>query len=763
MYNKKPSCVLEEKLFDSIDKKTPDYIKNNNLINLDDKGEITFVLKKEHLENYNEQTNPEGLGLQEWLNSYEKEAKVSTGGIRGPQNILYPWDTRFPINVIGVLLATLAKSMVANEKYAGKDLHKIAATEVRYNSPMYLDLISRVQAAQNVTTHVPQGRKTIPIWLASFLAFKLDLIGGEYITSSHGISVKIATKDLNNQGSQYLPEESIEFVNKIKEIFENTRKNGTYEIKIASSDDKFIREDAMAKLNNGIDLYAEYLKNGVATDLNIDLIKNIQNKVVIDSVGGCSYQTLSKLLENLDIQNSFEWLNTGEDPFFHSIGKQDTDPKTGSSTFYDWSLDTSVVFKTKDGKLTMPVIESLNYAEILKDKPVGTVIFITDPDHDRLSVVQIESKENISKLENAGIDYLEMKDGRILSVFSANQVFLMIIDFYAKGLKASNKWNNHPRFMIKTTASAMAWDEWANVNGVKVLNCPVGFKEIANLMKKVEKQIIEAPEKEVIVEDVYGKEINLGVNPRLLFGGEESGGMIIGPEELIKSKNGRIAIAMREKSATEAIFITAALVGALEKEGKTLIDNLQEVFEKNKIIGKFDVREDVSYYNESEPDIEALKIAKKAGEALRTQNDMFYLSIAMAKREDKISLENAKEIFVDAFPELDFSNLTDVKFVGDGTYLEFTDKYIEIRPSGTDAKTKSYGAGSDKAVCKKYAAILGNFAGVRTDKHKQYIDDAFYNNAKELSLETYGKWAMKGSSEEKFEIPDYSKSMQGVF
>jgi hypothetical protein len=59
----------------------------------------------------------------------------------------------------------------------------------------------------------------MPIWLASFLCFKLDLLGGEYITSSHGISVKNATKDLNSQGSQYLPEESMEFVNKIKEIF----------------------------------------------------------------------------------------------------------------------------------------------------------------------------------------------------------------------------------------------------------------------------------------------------------------------------------------------------------------------------------------------------------------------------------------------------------------------------------------------------------------------------------------------------------------
>lgn len=68
------------------------------------------------------------------------------------------------------------------------------------------------------------------------------MVGGEYITSSHGISVKNATKDLNSQGSQYLPEESLEFVDKIKEIFDETNKNGTYEIKIAAEDNPLIDE-----------------------------------------------------------------------------------------------------------------------------------------------------------------------------------------------------------------------------------------------------------------------------------------------------------------------------------------------------------------------------------------------------------------------------------------------------------------------------------------------------------------------------------------
>ena len=71
------------------------------------------------------------------------------------------------------------------------------------------------------------------------------------------------------------------------------------------------------------------------------------------------------------------------------------------------------------------------------------------------------------------------------------------------------------------------WDEWAKSHGIKVVNVPVGFKEIANIMKKVELQIKNNPDKEVVVDDVFGNSINLGVQPRLIFGGEESGGMIM--------------------------------------------------------------------------------------------------------------------------------------------------------------------------------------------------------------------------------------------
>lgn len=751
---KTSNVELENELFKNIYDKTPDYIKNLDLMNFSQDGEFTFTLKKEHLKPYDKDINPQGLNLEEWFANYAKEAKVSTAGIRGPQNILYPQDTRFPINLVGIVLATLAKALVANEKYKGKEIIKVAGREVRYNSEIFLDAIARIQAANGIRTLVPKDRKTIPIWLASFLAFKLDLLGGEYITSSHGISVKNATKDLNSQGSQYLPEESMEFVEKIRQIFDETNKNGTYQIKIAAKNNPLIDETVLSKIDDGVDLYVEYLKSGVAQKINLDLIKKIKDKIVIENVGGSAYRTLSRVLNKLGISDKFIWFNIEEDPFFHSIGKYDYTPK-GEKAFYDYSVDATVTSKKQNGEKFFPVIETLHYKEKLTDKPVGTAVLITDPDHDRLTIAQTEYACTVPELEKAGIDYIKLNDDLILTIFTANQAFLMLMDFWAKQLKKQGLWDKHPRFMIKTTASAVSWDEWAKNQGVKVVNVPVGFKEIANIMKKVELKLKNSPEKEVIVDDVLGNSINLGINPRLLFGGEESGGMIMGTEELIKSNAGRFAIAMREKSATEAIIVASALISKLQKEQVSLSEYLVEIFNKNNIIGRFDTRVDIAYYNESEPDINKLKADKTAGETKRTKNDLFYLSMAIAVREGKMTIDNVKEVLNNTFQSLNFDNLKSIKFVGDGTYLEFTDKYIEIRPSGTDAKTKAYGGGSDKSVIETYANILGNYSGDLNSFYKKYISEEFYKNTKDEAMKYYLNFVDKDANNEPFEIPEY--------
>ena len=706
----------EQQLFAVVEQNTPDSIKSP-LFPQDDPDAFTFMLNKALIER---------LNLWEWFGNYAKEAQVSTAGIRGPQNILYPWDTRFPINQVGIILATLGKSLVAKEKSEGKPVEKLAGCEVRYNSQKYVEFIARIQASQGIRTYVPKGFGTLPIWMASFLIFMLDLDGGEHVTSSHSVSTKNATKDLNNQGSQYLPEESMQFVKKIEAILKIAETDG-FVIQFSAVNDEHIDFERLDELHDGVQLYVGYLKSGVATDANLSLIRETKPPIVVDCVGGCMYRPMRAIFERLGIANSVRWLHVAADPLYHNIGKLDRNPKTGEAEFYDLGCDFSI----------LNVVQSADYASKLKAQPIGTIVEATDPDGDRLIVCQIEETSRAETLQRLGVDFLTLDDNRLLTIYTPNQAFLMLMDFHTKQLKTAGLWEEHPRFMIKTTPSALAWDQWAAANGVNVINVPVGFKEIAAIMKKIEKQIADNPEADVNVQDVFGETISLGVQPRLIFAGEESGGMITGPEELIRSQGGRTAIAMREKSAGESMVLVTALAAHCKQADMPLSDYLAAIFKESRITAACDVREDITYYNESEPNPEKLRASKQEGEAKRDKNDLFFLGIAIALREGKIDLEQARAILSDALPGLDFSTVESVRFVGDGTYLKFADMFVEIRKSGTDAKTKAYASGPDKDACRKYAKAFGETSGDLTELYKTHIGQTYLRDVENKARQIY--------------------------
>ena len=132
------------------------------------------------------------------------------------------------------------------------------------------------------------------------------------------------------------------------------------------------------------------------------------------------------------------------------------------------------------------------------------------------------------------------------------------------------------------------------------------------------------------------------------------------------------------------------------------------------------------------------------------------MSLAIAIKEGQLTIEQVRKILGDAFKELNFDNLADVLFVGDGTYLQFEDKFVEIRPSGTDAKTKAYAGGSDKNMLVKYADTLGNYSGELNDVYKKYLNSDYIEASKEKSFEIYNKYTLKDEDKREFNIPKYN-------
>lgn len=717
---------LKQEYFKLAEKFTPEQTKGHPLFDLSKTGETKFTLTKELIED---------LKLEQWLANYKKEAKVSTGGIRGAQNIIYYWDTRFPINQIGVALATLGKAMVLKDEVLG-EINKITAGEVRYNTQAYVDIISRIQANLGIHTHLPFNRQTVPVWMVSFLIFMLDYDGGEFVTSSHAISSKIATKDLDNQGSQFLPEMSLKFISKIEEVIKQAKENPEgYDIVLSPADSEFIKQDF-----NGYDMYVDYLRKNVAKEENLSLIKKAEKngfKITYDTVGGCMHKTMSPILEKLGILQAFEWRNKEEDPFFHGIGKiWKVNQKTGEKEFFDLSCDFCLI----------DVARSANFEKDLKDKPVGHVVLITDPDGDRLVMGQLESNSKIEFLEKLGIDYIDFENGKIFVVYHPTYSFFLVMDFYAKQLKKEGIFENHPRFIVTTTPSSKIWNEWAENKGIKVITTPVGMKEIATVTKKVEKQILENPEKEVVIEDIFGSQINLGKQPRMIFGGEESGGMITGLEDFIESnQKKRKALSMREKSAGEASVIATALSAYLFENKKLISEYLEDIFKENNIKSESYIRDDIIYYNESEPDPVKLSQEKTEGEIKRDKTDTFYLSIALSLRGKKISIEQARNVLKEAIPDLDFSRLIAVEFTGDATYFQFTNNlFAQVRRSGTDAKMRGYAGGENKDDCVLYLDKLLHYSGERTDLYQSTVPKEFQGDVYPLSQEIYKEYLYKG-------------------
>ncbi|MCL5010654.1 MAG: hypothetical protein M1127_00345 [Patescibacteria group bacterium] len=715
--------AIKKVYLDGVERNTPKEIKNSPVFDLSEGGEIKLLLDRQLVEKWN---------LEEWQANFKKEAAVSTAGIRGIQNVLYPWDIRFPINQVGVVLATIAKVSALKEKSGEKKLHKIAAGEVRYNTRQYVELIARVQAALGVHTHLAIGRKTMPIWLVSFLIFMNDYDGGEYVTASHAVSSKTATKDLDSEGSQFLPEYSVACISKIEGIVKEAKENG-YAIKLSAKNYPLITEDF-----DGIADYTEYLKNGVATPKSLSLIKEQADnglKILFDCGGGSMFNAMSPILENLGILSVFDFCRIQEDPFFHGIGKTlMPNPENGQKEFFDLSCDISL----------LDVVKTAGFEEILKEKPSGHAVIMVDPDGDRIVLGQVEPETRSAFLGNLGISYIAVGGGKIFTIYQPTFGFLMLMDFYTKQLKTAGVFNNYPRFMIKTTPSSKAWDEWAEANKIAVVNTPVGFKEIAAVMKKAERQIRENPDKKAVLKDAFGKEIGLGVQPRLIFGGEENGGMIVGPENYIKSRKGRMAIAMREKSAGEAAVLAAAMIAYFDKEKKFLSDYLNEIFIDNNINYKYYFRVDDTYYNESEPNPDILKKAKQEGEMKRDKIYSFYLCISLALREKIINLEQAKAILKESLGEINLDGLKDIIFATFDVYFDFDDMFAEVRKSGTDAKMRFFFCGKNQQKCQLFSRKLVKYGGEIAPLFDKYIPRDFRDKAQDLADKIYSDYFRYG-------------------
>ncbi|MDD2702953.1 MAG: hypothetical protein PHC33_02950, partial [Candidatus Omnitrophica bacterium] len=427
---------------------------------------------------------------------------------------------------------------------------------------------------------------------------------------------------------------------------------------------------------------------------------------------------------------------------------------------------------SQDVSLLEVVINSKLPAFMLS-KPVGYVHPITDPDGDRFVVSQVErnNAQTKQRLGKMNIAYVVLSDEKVLAVYVPNQTFLQIQDAYLNQLGGGKGFSQdigNPDaatfFAIKTTVSSDTWMVLYTKKGVPAIQVPVGFKEIGAIMRKVELQLLTnevrvkmgLPRRMVVVHDIFGTPVRLGYNPRLLFAGEESGGMVQGSSDMLRSEdNLRFYLSWREKNAIEASICTTIMLskrfnqardaalarGVLQKnlyndegflEGISLSRMLSEIFGQNGMERTAELRADVLLIDPLTAALasrdERDKMTKD-GIYRRDANFNFYLSLAFALQDGHVTLDDVKAVLKEVLladkemlkritavtdstaPQMLLRKIDDIQrfeFVGDAVRMEFSGgAWQVIRPSGTEPKVKSYPSTDDA----RFSAVICNAIG----------------------------------------------------
>lgn len=276
------------------------------------------------------------------------------------------------------------------------------------------------------------------------------------------------------------------------------------------------------------------------------------------------------------------------------------------------------------------VKEAFTEAIALGKKKKANLLLATDPDADRLGVA----------IRNDQGDY---------ELLTGNQIGSLLLDYILKHRSKEQLKNGR---LIKTIVTTELSQRIAAAYNVKTINTLTGFKFISEKIREFEKS-----------------------DKTFVFGFEESYGYLI--ESFARDKDG-----------VQAAIMVAEMAYFWQKQGKTLLDALDEIYEK------------YGYYLEGiyEVTLEGLSGAKKIQKIMSHMRENPPKEIAghrLKILEDYLTQERLY-MASEETENIDLPKENVLKFI-----LE-KDHWVCFRPSGTEPKVKCYyGVCSDNAAKSK--------------------------------------------------------------
>lgn len=398
---------------------------------------------------------------------FETKLTFGTAGIRGKFGLGEGRLNKYTISKVALGIANYLNDF---EKSPSVVIHY----DTRYLSPEFSRLIAEILASNNIKVYVTDTYRTTPD--LSFAVRYLKASAGLMVTASHNPKDYNGIKVYGNDGAQITTETSKILGSYIDELgnaltLENKVNEDNFE-KYIHLTNKYIRKS-----------YVDHIQKLVGDIPTSDL------KVIFSSLHGTSVPIIPEILESLNF-NSFSLVDEQcvPDPDFSSVKSANPEDKK--------AFDESI-FKANELK--------------------ADLIICTDPDADRLGIVERDGEGNIH-------------------YYNGNEIGALLLNYR---IKQTSHLKN--RVMMQSIVTSELGKNIARKNNITVKEVLTGFKFIAEEIRKIR------PEENFI------------------FGYEESYGYLAEPF-------------VRDKDAIQIVPLIIKYASELKQIGRMLKDELNDIY-----------------------------------------------------------------------------------------------------------------------------------------------------------------------------------------
>lgn len=398
---------------------------------------------------------------------FETKLTFGTAGIRGKFGLGEGRLNKYTISKVALGIANYLNDF---EKSPSVVIHY----DTRYLSPEFSRLIAEILASNNIKVYITDTYRTTPD--LSFAVRYLKASAGLMVTASHNPKDYNGIKVYGNDGAQITTETSKILGGYIDELgnsltLENKVNEDNFE-KYIHLTNKYIRKS-----------YVDHIQKLVGDIPTSDL------KVIFSSLHGTSVPIIPEILESLNF-NSFSLVDEQciPDPDFSSVKSANPEDKK--------AFDESI-FKANELK--------------------ADLLICTDPDADRLGIVERDGEGNIH-------------------YYNGNEIGALLLNYR---IKQTSHLKN--RVMMQSIVTSELGKNIARKNNITVKEVLTGFKFIAEEIRKIR------PEENFI------------------FGYEESYGYLAEPF-------------VRDKDAIQIVPLIIKYASELKQIGRMLKDELNDIY-----------------------------------------------------------------------------------------------------------------------------------------------------------------------------------------